>query len=84
MSDLGNQHNNGPNQDHIFHNPSHFCSLLSILGQKLDSALGWTDAPNTGNGLVIKGVGLFLLFYIFIFFINVCFFYLLDLLLNVK
>ena len=32
MSDLGNQHDNGPHQDKIFDKPR--CSLLSATGQK--------------------------------------------------
>ena len=37
-SDLGNQHNGGPDQDQIFDNPSALHS-----GAKSDSALGGTD-----------------------------------------
>ena len=38
MSDLGNQHNNGPHQDQIL--------LSGIVGQKLDLVPGGTDVPN--------------------------------------
>ena len=45
MSDLGNQHNNGPHQDQIFDNPSALCLAL------------WAKNRMAKGGGVVSGEG---------------------------
>ena len=49
---LGNQHNNGPHQDHVFDNPSAPC--LALWARKLDSAQG---AGVGGGGELMHPIG---------------------------
>ena len=43
VSDLGNQHSNGPHQDQIFDNPSTLCLAMWAKNQ---IRLGGADSPN--------------------------------------
>ena len=55
VSDLGNQHNNGPHQDQTFDNPYALCLALWAKNQ-IQLGRGETDAPNR---LFLKEVELF-------------------------
>ena len=66
MSDLDNQHNNGPYQDQIFDNSSALCLALwakirfgwgwKVGGGGREGGGGETNVP---SGLFMKGVGLY-------------------------
>ena len=62
MSDLGNQHNNGPHQDQTFDNPSAIC--LALWAKDRFRLRDVTDALNS---FFTKGVVFFLSFFKFFF-----------------
>ena len=55
ISDLGNQHSDGPHQDQIFNNPAALCLVLWAKKQKGFNSRKGTHAPSR---LFMKGVEL--------------------------